>query len=368
MAHIDTEARYRIQFEFEQCQNISYVTRKLGYDRKTVQRWVKRMSSPQKVATKKGQGRKKKLDDSVAASAVDMLLSGRFAGCVEVAKELHELGKTSGDAPVHRCTVLRHAKAYASKLGQPIYCSMRLPQKQLSGSTKQMRLQFCSDNKDRNWKHVMFTDRKKFHFTFVGAKVRHSEWLRVGQKRTASRVNHAMVANVYGGITAFGATKLICVTGTSKMATEYKNKKGQAAKNITGSEYVRVINFLLQEGRRLFAGKGISNWVLQQDNDPTHKKAASTALEAWKQLNAGCVVSLLPSWPPNSPDLSLIENVWAYVQRKINAEGCKTFEEFKDKVMHIFQNLPQQMLNNLYQGMSSRLTACIAVEGDKTKY
>ena len=368
MAHIDVETRYRVQFEFEQCQNISLVARKLHLDRKTVQRWVGRRHSPLKVATKKGQGRKAKLDDAASASAVDMLLSKRFTGCKDVAKQLHDMQQTPGDAPVHRCTVLRHAKAHAVKVGEPIYCCMRMPQKQLSESTKLARLQFCNDNKERNWKQVMFTDRKKFHFTFVGAKVRHVEWLRAGHKRTASKVNHAMVVNVYGGITTYGATRLICVAGTSKMATEYKNKKGQAARNITSSEYMKVVSFLLQEGKRLFAAQGISNWILQQDNDPTHKKAATTALQAWNQSNSGNHVSLLPAWPPNSPDLSPIENVWAYVQRQVNAEGCKTFDEFKLKVMHTFHHLPQQMINNLYRSMTSRLVDCIAVGGDKTKY
>jgi hypothetical protein len=103
-------------------------------------------------------------------------------------------------------------------------------------------------------------------------------------------------------------------------------------------------------------------------NKTMTSKAASTALQALKHSNPGCVVSWPPSRLPYSPELSPIENVWAYVQSKVNAKRCKILYEFKDKVMHTFHNLPQYMLNYLNNNMSSRDTYCIEVEGDKTKY
>jgi hypothetical protein len=77
---------------------------------------------------------------------------------------------------------------------------------------------------------------------------------------------------------------------------------------------------------------------------------------------------LLPHWPPNSPDLSPIENVWAYVQGQVNSKGCKTFAEFSEQVQHTFQNLPKDMVNNLYKSMRTRLQKCMDKEGRKIKY
>jgi hypothetical protein len=82
----------------------------------------------------------------------------------------------------------------------------------------------------------------------------------------------------------------------------------------------------------------------------------------------GSSITLLPKWPPNSPDLSPIENVWGYVQSKAQAKGCKSFEEFSDSVKHILKNLPKAMLNNLYSSMKARLDECIKKVGGKTKY
>jgi hypothetical protein len=58
-------------------------------------------------------------------------------------------------------------------------------------------------------------------------------WVKVGSQRVAPRVNHAMVVNMYAGITKFGVAKPHLVAGTSKHMSIYFNKKVQTSKNIT---------------------------------------------------------------------------------------------------------------------------------------
>ncbi|MFN9944487.1 MAG: transposase, partial [bacterium] len=76
----------------------------------------------------------------------------------------------------------------------------------------------------------------------------------------------------------------------------------------------------------MLGGAPGSAWVFQQDTDPTHR-AAPRIVKAYNKAH-GTSITVLPDWPPNSPDLNPIENVWAIVQRKVNARGCSTFEEF----------------------------------------
>ena len=130
------------------------------------------------------------------------------------------------------------------------------------------RLEFCKANLTRCWDSVTFTDRKKFHFTYPGTKVQPVSWLLDGAPREARSVNHALVVNVYAGITRHGVTQFHEVAGTSKHESTYKNKKGKGARNITSSEYGNVVKAtLLPEGRRIFSIQGVSTWLLQQDND-----------------------------------------------------------------------------------------------------
>jgi transposase len=109
--------------------------------------------------------------------------------------------------------------------------------------------------------------------------------------------------------------------------------------------------------------------VLQQDNDPTHKKASAEAICEWNDANKqGCQVKLLANYPPNSPDLNPIENLWAYVQRKVDAAGCKNFTEFKSGVVKAIERAPKRLLKALIGSMKTRVHACIELKGGKTKY
>jgi hypothetical protein len=269
------------------------------------------------------------------------------------------------------------------------------PSKQLTYSTMAKRVAFCNANLSRNWSQVMFTDRCKFYhhypgksyhmsqaliegslhfqksygFVLVGVVVKSCEWVRVGSRRAAPKVNHASCYNVYAGITRYGVTSMCTVAGTTKHTSIYTNKKGQQSKNITSHEYYDVLTkHLLPEGRRLFSSVGVSRWLLQQDNDPSHKASSTRALQDWKEKAPGHVVELLPNWPPNSPDLSPIENVWGYVQREVNKAGCKTFPEFKTKVEQTFKNLSQRHLTRLFASMKDRINQCLALKGAKTRY
>jgi hypothetical protein len=255
----------------------------------------------------------------------------------------------------------------AVELGTPIRAFRGKPAKRLTNDTKQKRLQFCKANKGRSWANMMFTDRKKFLFSYPGAKVRAVEWIQVGATRQAACVNHPQCVNIYAGISKYGVTKCHIVAGSSKTKTSFVNKKGQTAKNITSSEYQHVLkDTLLPGGKLLFSVHGTSCWVLQQDNDPTHRVATDIVKE-WSKDHASNV-SLLNNWPPNSPDLSPIENVWSYVQGKVNSLGCTTFDQFKVAVVAVFQAVPKRMLINLYNSMPKRLAKVIELDGDKTSY
>jgi hypothetical protein len=297
-----------------------------------------------------------------------MLVSGKYQGSQEVANTLHQQGKTTGKSAPHRTTIVRHAKRAATAAGTPLRVARGKPTKQLSQTNKNQRLAFCKANKRTNWKLVMFTDRCKFHLRHPGTRVAATQWLYKGQKREAYTVSKPVVVNVYAGITKFGVTKLHFVAGTSKMDTVHRNKKGQKARNVTSSEYQEVVSkTFLPEGKRLFATQGLSVWTLQQDNDPTHKKASAAALQEWN-MKKNSAITILPNWPPNSPDLNLIENVWADVQRKVNATECHNLEDFKAVVTTTFKNLKQETIDHLFSSMKRRINSCIELQGGKTKY
>jgi hypothetical protein len=157
------------------------------------------------------------------------------------------------------------------------------------------------------------------------------------------------------------------VSGSKGHQGAYNNKQGKAVRNITAGEYRDVLTqTLLPHGKRLMRGAGARDWVFQQDNDPTHRGAAAV-IEGYNKASR-CSIELLGDWPPNSPDLNLIENVWAWVQARVDGLGCKTFDAFKAAVQREVEAVPQSVLTPLYASMTKRIEETIRLGGDKTKY
>ena len=195
---------------------------------------------------------------------------------------------------------------------------------------------------------MLFTDRKKFLFKYPGAKVGPGKWLKGSEEHVAHKVNHAGAVNIYAGLSPYGMTLAHEVAGTRGLVSPYKNKKGQGARNITSEEYGAVMrDTLLPGGRRLFSqGGGLATWVFQQDNDPCHNPGIDY-VQAWNQQHVASV-QFLENWPPNSPDLNPIENVWGWMEAQVNKLGCKSWTAFKAAVHRLCQEVPQTMVDNLY--------------------
>jgi hypothetical protein len=301
---------------------------------------------------------------AAGAEAVSMLLGPQAGGAEAVAGALHKAGFTS--KRVSRATVTRAAKSAAKAAGKPIHVIRGLPKKALTQQTMATRLAWAKKHQNRNWRHVMFTDRKRFEFKYPGVKISQCRWVVKGVRHEQCKVNHAQGLNIYAGLTPYGLTAAHVVTGTSSHKTLFKNKKGQPARNITTAEYeVVMTKTLLPQGRKLFSSHGISSWTFQQDNDPTHRPG-HLHVAAWNKKHGKAVQFM--DWPPNSPDLSPIENIWAYVDSKVQAKGCKTFKEFTTAVLLELENVPKSVLKNLYDSMSKRIATVLLKDGGKTSY
>ena len=79
-------------------------------------------------------------------------------------------------------------------------------------------------------------------------------------------------------------------------------------------------------------------------------------------------MELLPNWPPNSPDLNIIENVGAWCSAEVNKLGCQSFDEFKQAVLKIVHGVPKGMITNLYASSSGRMKLVIKNNGGHTGY
>lgn len=81
-------------------------------------------------------------------------------------------------------------------------------------------------------------------------------------------------------------------------------------------------------------------------------------------------INVLP-WPPQSPDLNPIENVWGYMVKNcifnINYRPVNK-DELWNRVSTAWDNLDNNYIANLIRSMPTRLQSVIAANGAMTKY
>jgi len=359
-----TFARHDIIATYRKVKTLKGTARQLGLSPKVVKRWVRRWQTTGTVDPKPRTGRPRALDPPAAAQAVN-LLRENGNGREVVAQLLHTKGYTA--RKIHRTTVGRVTKKFARTNGERLRAQTGRPQVMLTEANKDKRLRFARANLARDWTKVMFTDRKKFFLHSPGTAITAVTWTVGDRQRRATRVSNPVAVNVYAGVTAAGVTKCHLVTGTRKRKVGYLNKKGEPARNITAAEYTDVVKkTLLPEGDRLFGGRGtLPVWVLQQDNDPTHK--AAHAQVASRNRTGSSRVEVLQNWPPNSPDLSIIENLWAYVDGKVKARACKNGAEFEQAVQEEMGRVPKHYINSLFASMKGRMQGVVKNKGDRLR-
>ena len=91
-----------------------------------------------------------------------------------------------------------------------------------------------------------------------------------------------------------------------------------------------------------------ANSLFQQDNAPIHVSKKSME---WFETNQIEVMS----WPPQSPDLSPIENVWALLTQRVYADGrsYRTTNELWEAVSKEWEKLTAADMAAYYQASSS---------------
>ena len=103
------------------------------------------------------------------------------------------------------------------------------------------------------------------------------------------------------------------------------------------------------------------NYVFQADNDPKH-----TSKLAKKWLADQLVETL--EWPPQSPDLNVIENLWDEIDTQMPKTSRKSFKTFKESIHTIWKNMSTDIINNLIESIPRRLKAVIDAKGYNTRY
>lgn len=92
-------------------------------------------------------------------------------------------------------------------------------------------------------------------------------------------------------------------------------------------------------------GKG--RWVFQQDNARPH--ISNETLMSLDYLE----IPFIDDWPPYSPDLNVIEVVWAIMKKRIQKKKLFMIDDFKYEIIAVWNNLSFQTINLLIRSVLS---------------
>lgn len=242
---------------------------------------------------------------------------------------------------IHHSTISRRLK----EAGVKAYtCTKKF---YISKQNKIKRLLFAKQHMNKPpefWRNVLFTDESSVSLDGSwGRKFYYSEPEKVNKRRVYATQRQGGGGNlmVWGCITNLGVGPLAMVSGKMNQMT-----------------YLELLNDVA-----LVAGSKIIglDFILQHDNAPAHKAFVVT-----KFLND--LDQQRINWPPQSPDLNIIENVWAYVKRNIPYRVGRSKQELWDEIVEVWSKIPLEFISKLFDSIPRRLNEVILNNGGQTKY
>jgi len=166
------------------------------------------------------------------------------------------------------------------------------------------RVEWCKKHLETDWSKVVISDESMFQL------FRHKTRLWGKKRRNIKAPTRSPQIMVWGGISTRGSTPLIFIEGS-----------------VDTQKYIEILEEGLIKTMDILYPDG---YVFQQDNAPSHK---SRTAKKWFS-DIGLVVM---DWPPMSPDLSPIENLWAIIKNELETMKPMSMSQWIEKINEIWE-------------------------------
>lgn len=193
------------------------------------------------------------------------------------------------------------------------------------------------------WQQVVWSDEKKFNIDGPDGFAYYWHDLRKNERIFSKRQQGG------GGVMIWAS-----------FSSNFKSKLTFVEGKLDAKGYQNLLKNHIEDISKSF---GSNKWIFQQDNAPIHKAKINTA---WFESNK---IDLM-SWPPFSPDLNPIENVWGILATKIYGDGVqyRSLKDLKLAIINAWNNITLDELKPLVNSMPNKIFEVIRLGGAKTHY
>ena len=265
-----------------------------------------------------------------------MSLKDRFKSCTEIKRVMNSTSRVN----VSRWTVSRRL--------QEIGLFNRTPRKKpLHSSKNKKRLEFANRYviwTYENWAKVFFSDESKFNL--FGNDGKNYVKRRIGERLSAKFTKKTVK---FGGesVMVFG---MFSSQGTTPLVRLQTRVNAQIYKNIVQDHVMPIIQ-----------NSGFDRATFMQDNAPCHKAKVVISYLSEQDFE-------IMDWPPQSPDLNLIENPWKTLGVKVMERNPTNTQYSWVKLQEEWPKISIKDCQELIRSCSQRCAAVIESEGSFTKY
>lgn len=322
-----------------QGRKASEIAEMFDINRSTVGRIWEKFKSNESVENKQRSGRPRLVDERGDRQLFRLLKRNRRQSLCDLTNEFNKVTPTK----VSKRTVQRrlHSAGYKNrKIRKAIT---------LSEVNRKRRLLWCRArrfNCRKYWETVIFSDET---MVVIGKKKSIHVWRKTSEKWNPECLNvlkdpKTVKCMFWGCITRDGVGTLEPIDG-----------------NINSQKYIECLdNNLWPVVSKVF---GTDPFLFQDDNATPHRSAVT---RQWKTDNGIITID----WPPQSPDLNIIENVWLTIKIKLSKclTEIKSKEDLVSAVQKIWRGLSSVYINSLYSSIPRRIRQVIVSKGYITKY
>lgn len=213
----------------------------------------------------------------------------------------------------------------------------------LSSKDKHRRKMWCTQRREwcgNDWQKIIFSDECK-----IDLHSKHRQYVRRPPcKRSDSRYIQ--------GTRKFTPSIMVWA------AIRYDGERViiRCENKVDSKEYQRV----LDAGLPMIYS---TRFTFQQDG-ATYCHTSHSTMQYLQQRQ----VRVLPNWPPQSPDLSPIENLWNMLKRQVRERNPMTQQHLWVIVEEEFHRIPSAFISDLYDSIPKRIASVVAHKVGNTSY
>ena len=318
------------------------VAKALEVNQSSVVRWFQKHNSGEDLSDRKRSGRPTVMS-KISKMVVSKSLTKKRQSTRKLAERLTRHGHAMSHTTVHNYLT--------QKLGVRSFKRCKIPK--LTEEHVRKRLRFCRERLNwtvEDWKKIIWSDESPYLLYPDGNSKNDVIWAREKQEvEPIEKMKFSPKVMIWGAMTATCLSELHIVPQNTTINAQYYQE------NILEENLLPMINRVVSTGpiTQRKCPKIKSEMTFMQDGARCHTAATSLQWLQDHQINFWGK----EEWPPISPDLNPIENLWSILEEKMKSEKNQpqNIDQLEKLLKRSWINISLETLENLVSSMPNRV-------------